>query len=85
MEKKMPRESVEFNLEKTLTRTADSENLVRNLVTAGERSDKIDKTIQRNVNHMKIIIAKQQVIDSGSAKIAEFQEAITLGETFVAG
>ena len=79
----MPRP--EFNLDKTIASATDSENLVRNLVTAGEHSDKIHRRITQNVDHMKIIVAKQQVIDSGSAKIADFQEAITLGETFVAG
>ena len=78
----MPRK--EFNLDKTIASTTDSENLVRKLVTADKHSDKIHHRITQNVNHMKIIIAKQQIIDSGSAKIADFQEAITLGETFVA-
>lgn len=79
----MSEDAREFNLEHCLKSTGDSENLVRKLVAEDVHSEKTHKRIKANTDHMKIILAKQEVIDSGSAKIADFQEAVSLGETFI--
>lgn len=74
----------EFNLERTLESTGHSEELVRRLVAEGAHSEEIHNTITRNTEHIKIILGKQQVIDSESPRLAGFQEAVELGEAFVA-
>lgn len=74
----------EFNLERTLESTGHSEDLVRRLVSEGVHSEEIHNTITRNTEHIKIIFGKQQVIDSASPRLVQFQEAVELGEAFVA-
>ena len=74
----------EFNFEQTLESTGHSEDLVRRLVVEGEHSEEIHETITRNTEHIKIILGKQEVIDSASPRLVEFQEAVDLGEEFVA-
>jgi len=74
----------EFNLERTLESTGHSEDLVRRLVAEGTHSEEIHNTITRNTEHIKIILEKQQVIDSASPRLVGFQEAVELGEAFVA-
>jgi|DEB0MinimDraft_10_1074344.scaffolds.fasta_scaffold10665_4 hypothetical protein len=74
----------EFNLDKCLESTGHSEDLIRILVSEGVHSEKIHKTITRNTEHIKIIIGKQEVIDSASPRLVAFQEAVDLGEAFVA-
>lgn len=79
-----PLQQVEFNLEKILESTGHSEDLIRNLVSQGVHSEEIHNTISRNVEHIKIILGKEQVSSSGSPRLAQFEEAISLGETFIA-
>lgn len=73
----------QFNLEKTIESTGYSEDLIRKLVAEGVHSEEIHSTITRNVNHIKIILGKQQVIDSQSPRLIGFEEAVALGEAFV--
>jgi len=79
----MPSEETDFNLDQCLNSTGHSEDLVRRLVSENVHTEEIHETITSNTKHMKIILAKQQVIDSGSPRIADFQEAVQLGEAFV--
>jgi len=72
-----------FNLERTLESTGHSEDLIRRLVAEGVHSEEIHKTITKNTEHIKIILGKQEVIDSASPRLVTFQEAVELGETFV--
>jgi predicted transcriptional regulator len=74
----------EFNLERTLESTGHSEDLIRRLIAEGVHSEEIHKTITRNTEHIKIILGKQEVIDSASPRLAGFQEAVNIGEAFVA-
>ena len=73
-----------FNLERTLESTGHSEDLIRRLVAEGVHSEEIHKTITKNTEHIKIILGKQKVIDSESPRLVGFQEAVDLGEAFVA-
>lgn len=73
----------EFDLERTLESTGHSEDLIRRLVSEGVHSEEIHDTITRNTEHIKIILGKQEVIDSESPRLVEFQEAVELGEAFV--
>ena len=88
-ENKMPKrpnplQAPEFNLEKTLQSTLDSENLIRSLIDSGEHNEIVHDTIRRNVEHIKIILGREQVATSASQLLVGFQEAVTLGETFIA-
>lgn len=78
------RQNREFDLDRCLESTGHSEDLVRRLVSNNEHSEEIHATITRNTEHIKIILGKQQVIDSESPRLAQFQEAVELGEAFVA-
>ena len=81
---RLQRESTrEFNLEKCLESTGHSEDLILRLVSEGVHSEEIHKTITKNTEHIKIILGKQEVIDSASPRLVSFQEAVELGETFV--
>ena len=73
-----------FNLERTLESTGHSEDLVRRLVTEGTHSEEIHSISTQNTKHIKIILGKQEVIDSASPRLVGFQEAVELGEAFVA-
>jgi hypothetical protein len=75
---------VKFNLEKTLESTGHSEDLVRRLVTESTHSEEIHSIITQNTEHIKTILGKQEVIDSASPRLVGFQEAVELGEAFVA-
>lgn len=73
-----------YDLESTLDSTGHSEQLIRKLVSEGEHSEDIHEIITRNVDHIKIVLEKPYVINSESPRLPEFQEAVELGETFVA-
>ncbi len=72
------------DVEGTIRAAGDSEELVRNLVNAGEHSEEIHKTIGRNTEHLSIILGRQEIIDSQSPRLDGFREAITLGVDFIA-
>jgi hypothetical protein len=74
----------EFNLEQTLNSTGDSEDLIRRLVTEGVHSEEIHNTIQRNTEHIRIVLGREQVASSNSLRFADFLEAAELGEAFIA-
>jgi hypothetical protein len=74
----------EFNLEQTLNSTGDSEDLIRRLVTEGVHSEEIHNTIQRNTEHIRIVLGREQVASSNSLRLADFLEAAELGEAFIA-
>ena len=74
----------EFNLEQTLNSTGDSEDLIRRLVTEGVHSEEIHNTIQRNTEHIRIVLGREQVASSNSPRLADFLEAAELGEAFIA-
>lgn len=74
----------EFNLERTLESTGHSEDLVRRLVAEGVHSEEIHNTISRNTEHIKIVLGREQVASSGSPRLVSFQEAVELGEAFIA-
>lgn len=74
----------EFNLEQTLNSTGHSEDLIRRLVADGVHSEQIHNTIQRNADHIRIVLGREQVASSNSPRLADFLEAAELGESFIA-
>jgi hypothetical protein len=73
----------EFNLEKTLNSTGDSKDLILRLVNEGVHSEEIHNTIQRNAEHIRIVLGREQVALSNSPRLADFLEAAELGEAFI--
>ena len=73
----------QVDVEGTIRAAGDSEDLIRNLVSVGEHSEEIHNTIQRNTEHLSIILGKQEIIDSQSPRLDGFREAITLGADFI--
>jgi len=73
-----------IDVEATIRAAGDSEDLIRRLVDAGEHSEDIHATIKRNTDHLGIVLGKEEVASSGSPRLAGFQEAVTLGEAFIA-
>lgn len=72
-----------FDVEGTIQSSKDSENLVKNLVSAGEHNDDIHATIKRNIDHLSIILSKKEIQESHSQALVGFQEAIDLGSAFI--
>jgi hypothetical protein len=60
-----------------------SEQLIRELVAAGQHSDNIHSTIQRNIDHLTLMLSKENIANSGSPLLVNFQEAVTLGQAFI--
>ena len=76
--------TAEQKLEKSISSTTDSETLIRKLVEEKKYNEQIHNTITRNIKHIEIIIGKDEVANSGSEKLVDFQEAIDLGTAFIA-
>lgn len=74
----------EFNLNQVLESTGHSEDLIRRLVSEGVHSEESHNTISKNVEHIKIVLRREKVASSGSPRLADFQEAVDLGEAFIA-
>lgn len=74
----------QMDVEATIRAAGDSEDLVRRLVEEGVHSEEIHNTIKRNTDHLSLILSKEEVQASNSPRLAGFQEAVTLGEAFIA-
>lgn len=79
----MEEQLTEFDLEGTLRSTGDSEDLIRRLVGEGNHTQRVHDMIKRNIEHIKIILGKEEVIASKSPRLVGFKEAVTLGEDFI--
>lgn len=82
----MPEEfnAPEIDVEGTIRAAGDSDDLVRALVEAGEHSEEVHNTIERNTAHLRLILSKEEIQASNSPRLVSFAEAIELGTTFVA-
>lgn len=74
----------QIDVEGTIRAAGDSEDLVRRLVNEENHSEEIHNTIKRNTDHLSLVLAKPEIQDSGSPRLAGFQEAVTLGVAFIA-
>lgn len=62
----------------------DSENLIRELVAAGIHDENSEAIIQRNIDHLKLMLSREDIANSGSDHLEGFREVITLGNDFIA-
>jgi hypothetical protein len=60
-----------------------SEQLVRELVVAGEHNDNVHSTIKRNIDHLSLMLSKENIANSGSPLLVNFEEAVSLGQAFI--
>lgn len=73
-----------IDVEETIKAAADSETLIKELVENGNHSEQIHNTIKRNIEHLNIILGRDEIIASKSPKLASFKEVVKLGEAFIA-
>lgn len=71
------------NIERIIISATDSENLVKKLVSNGTYSQDIYNVIKRNIDHLNIILNREEIKKTNSPKLYDFQEAITLGRDFI--
>ena len=60
----------------------DSVNLINELVTAGTHSTEIDDTVERNYQHLEIVLKRENVIANPDDK-TPYTTAIASGKTFL--
>ena len=59
------------------------EDTIEKINNGSTASLRFKRNIQRNIEHLKIVVAKQEIVDSGE-DISDLQEAIVIGETKLA-
>jgi hypothetical protein len=74
---------LQIEVESTIRAAGDSEDLVRSLVSSNEHSEEIHNTIKRNIDHLSLILSKEEIKASNSPRLVGFQEAVDLGSAFI--
>lgn len=59
------------------------ENTIEKLTAGAEASEELHGDLDRNVSHLKLVVASQEIVDSGE-DISDLEEAITTGEAKLA-
>ena len=76
-------ETPEIRLQNDLSAMSDSVNLINELILNDEHSDEIHDTIKRNVEHLGIMLTRQNIIDNNTVT-TDYDDAITNGNLFIA-
>lgn len=74
-----PEEKVEHDLKAAADSVSVIEESIQKLEDGAEASAEIRGNIQRNVQHLKLVIDRKHVVDSG-ADVSSLQAAIELGD-----
>jgi len=75
-------ETPEIRLQNDLSAMSDSVNLINELIANNEHSDEIHDTIRRNVDHLGVMLTRQNIIDNNTVT-TDFNLAITNGNLFI--
>ena len=75
-------ETPEIRLQNDISAMYDSVNLINELIANNQHSDEIHTTIQRNVEHLSIMLTRQNIIDNNT-DTTDFNAAITNGNLFI--
>ena len=75
-------ETSEIRLQNDLSAMYDSVNLINELLANNQHSDEIHDTIKRNVEHLGIMLTRQNIIDNNTVT-TDFDAAITNGNLFI--
>ena len=76
-------ETPEIRLQNDLSAMSDSVNLINELIANNQHSDEIHDTIKRNVEHLGIMLTRQNIIDNNTVT-TDYDTAITNGNLFIA-
>lgn len=76
-------ETPEIRLQNDLSAMSDSVNLINELISNNEHSDEIHDTIKRNIEHLSIMLTRQNIIDNNTVT-TDYDAAITNGNLFIA-
>jgi hypothetical protein len=74
--------SEEQRVAKQISAMGDSVWVINKLITEGTHSEQIHNTINRNVQHLELMIGKDAILNSGT-DLSSFSKAITDGIEFV--
>jgi len=75
-------ETPEIRLQRDISAMHDSVNLINELITNNQHSDEIHDTIKRNVDHLGVMLIRQNIIDNNTVT-TDFDAAITNGNLFI--
>lgn len=73
----------EQRVQNQISAMGDSVWLINKLIAEDTHTEEIHDTVDRNVRHLEIMLAKEEIQDSGSSLTA-FNTAITDGKAFIA-
>jgi hypothetical protein len=68
---------------KQVATAMDSVNLINDLIAAGDRADQKLDTVRRNVEHLKIVVARD-VVKNSTEDLAPLHAAIAAGGSYLA-
>lgn len=76
-------ETPEIRLQNDLSAMSDSVNLINELIANNQHYDEIHDTIKRNIEHLSIMLTRQNIIDNNTVT-TDYDTAITNGNLFIA-
>lgn len=79
----IPELTEEQKTEKQISAMRDSLYLINELIGEGAHNDETHSTIERNYEHLEIMLGQDHIKNSGT-DLAEFIEVIDAGKAFVA-
>jgi len=68
--------------ERQISAMGDSVDLINRLIAAGNHTTNVHDTIDRNVRHLELMVAKDNIKGSGQSLTA-FTDAITAGKEYI--
>jgi hypothetical protein len=72
----------EQKTERQISAMGDSVDLINNLISAGNHTTNVHDTIDRNVRHLEIMIAKDDIKGAGTS-LKAFTDVIAAGNEYI--
>jgi hypothetical protein len=67
--------------ERQISAMGDSVDLINRLIAEGKHTEQVHDTIDRNVRHLEIMVAKDNIKAAGSVKV--FTDAVAAGKDYI--
>lgn len=83
MPNKNPAPTEEQKLQKNISAMGDSVWLINKLIDENNHVQNVHDTIDRNIRHLELMIAKPEIANSGT-DLSSFNAAINSGKAFIA-
>jgi hypothetical protein len=82
--KKLTEEQIQEQkrIQNQISAMGDSRDLINKLIAEGNHSENIHNTIDRNVQHLEIMMGKDFIINSGN-DLSSFSEVISEGKVYI--